>query len=241
VTSKPQSRVQRAEILVQLFDRRVAAFELRGRALESDLHPSELRSVSSAVAARRLEFAGGRLCARAALTELGAPERPLLVGPGREPLWPDALVGSISHTAGYCGAVAASTWDYRAIGIDVEVRGELTGALEDQVCTPAEIRWLDSQPTERRTELATIIFSAKEAFYKCQFCVTASWLDFHDVTIEVCPGEFAVSPSGRNSALLSLRTPLSGRYHLGAEHVFTGIGIAGTDGDSSEPGGAPTA
>src|SRR5258706_16095138 len=40
------------------------------------------------------------------------------------------------------------------------------------ICTPSETAWLGSLPDSERLAAATLIFSAKEAFYKCQFALT---------------------------------------------------------------------
>src|SRR3954466_8638481 len=73
----------------------------------SPLFPEELPLIASAVEKRRLEFGRGRQCARAALRRLGVPDGPLPSGSQREPLWPAAAIGSITHTEGLCVAAVA--------------------------------------------------------------------------------------------------------------------------------------
>jgi 4'-phosphopantetheinyl transferase EntD len=217
--------VRRADRLIGLFDRPVAGVEATGVISESVLHPEEIRFVERAIEKRRLEFAAGRLCARLALAEIGFDDAPLRVGEKRSPAWPRGAFGSITHARGYCGAVAAPSTDFAGIGVDAELRGRLGPRLWRSTCTEAEIGWLESLPEPQRNEMATVIFSAKEAFYKCQFCVTRDWLGFHDVTLEIGEGEFRVELHREIEAFRGRTLPLSGRYFIGDEHVFAGIAV----------------
>jgi hypothetical protein len=93
-------------VLARLFPEGAACVELRAPGDVSQLFPTEETHIQAAVAKRRAEFAAGRVCARSALAELGAPLAPLGVRPDRSPDWPAGLTGSITHTQGFCGAVA---------------------------------------------------------------------------------------------------------------------------------------
>jgi len=55
----------------------------------SGLFPSEAELVVVAVDRRRQEFAAGRRCARRALASIAGPQIPILMGPIRQPIWPD--------------------------------------------------------------------------------------------------------------------------------------------------------
>jgi enterobactin synthetase component D / holo-[acyl-carrier protein] synthase len=153
------------------------------------LFPEELRLVASAVDKRRLEFARGRQCARAALRRLGLSDSPLLSGAQREPLWPAGVVGSITHTQGLCLAAVAWQSSYAGVGIDVEPALALEPALAQRIASEREMSALAAMPP---LLAARLVFSAKEAFYKCQFYRTRQFLDFFDVSIELEPeGEFS--------------------------------------------------
>lgn len=154
------------------------------------LFAEEASQIASAVERRRLEFARGRNCARAALRRLGVPDAPLLSGSQREPLWPAAVVGSITHTQGLCVAAVALRSRYAGVGIDVELEQPLSPQLAARVATEAEMSSLTSVPN---LVTARLVFSAKEAFYKCQFYRTRQFLDFFDVSIELeATGQFSV-------------------------------------------------
>ncbi|HKO46203.1 MAG TPA: 4'-phosphopantetheinyl transferase superfamily protein [Polyangiaceae bacterium] len=152
------------------------------------LFAEESELVVSAVEKRRLEFSRGRQCARAALRRLGISDRPLLTGSKREPLWPAGVVGSITHTNELCLAAVAWQANYAGVGIDVEPAKPLELAVAKRIATEAEMNALGSMPP---LLAARLIFSAKEAFYKCQFYRTREFLGFSDVSIELEPqGDF---------------------------------------------------
>jgi phosphopantetheine--protein transferase-like protein len=173
----------------------VVAHELVGAPEAQLLLDVERDTLRNAGLGRREQFAAGRACARAGLSLLGCPEEPLLVGDDRRPLWPAGVTGSISHTKGvgtpgspalgFGVAVVAldgalSGW---GIGVDVERIGRVREALFGRLFTVAELEDLRRLPVDRRALHATLLFSAKEAFYKAQFGFSRSWVGFRDVEI----------------------------------------------------------
>lgn len=219
------SLVRSAERLTSLFAGDVVGFEASAPVPAELLHPEEAQFVRNAVEKRRLEFAGGRLCARLALAELDVHDFPLRVGENRFPRWPESIVGSITHTRGYCAALAARRSRYQGIGVDVERRDRLERKLESHICTDAERHWLDSLPTAKRRDMATVIFSAKEAFYKCQYCVTRSWLGFRDASVELVGDRFEIEVHKTLPGLGERGSRFGGRFAVGDEHIFAAIGI----------------
>src|SRR5262249_24958171 len=143
-----------------------------------------LQSIAHCADKRIQDFAAGRACAHRAFAELGVADFSLLPGKQREPTWPPSVVGSITHTHGYGAAVVARRSDVRALGIDCEVLDSLDEVLWPQICTPTELERLAGLPATERGRQASLIFAAKEAFYKCQFPLTRQWVGFEDVVIE---------------------------------------------------------
>lgn len=176
-----------------LFPGGIVATEARAAVPISLLFPQELAHIEAAVEKRRLEFAAGRVCARQSLASIGFAEAPLVATPDGAPSWPNGAIGSISHTDGYCVAVAGLTEQFRGVGVDAEVLGRVLPDLWSLVFRAEEINRLRSLSYSRRMEMATIMFSAKEAFYKCQFAVTRNWLGFEDVVVEAAENEFSIS------------------------------------------------
>jgi len=142
---------------------------------ETSLHPDELASIAHASPVRRREFATGRACARAAIRALGiAGDIPLPRGPFREPLFPDGIAGSISHTDGMTCAAAAFTRDYRAVGIDIQILGRPVSAdAVSQILNIDERGWINEP------DGILVAFSIKEAFFKMTRCLTDTpyWFD----------------------------------------------------------------
>src|SRR5579863_5143627 len=152
-----------------LFPAAVVGAELREPGDPSLLLPEEAACLGRAVPKRVQEFAAGRLCARRALAEFGVTDFPVRVASDRQPLWPEFLVGSITHTDGYCAAVVAERRRLSAIGVDCEVMGRVTRELWPSIFGPEESRWLNSLAQSERVAAVTLLFAAKEAFYKCQY------------------------------------------------------------------------
>ncbi len=190
---------------------------------------AEAACLQRAVPKRIAEFAAGRVCARRALHELGIDDFALLVGGDREPVWPAGFVGSITHTEGFCAAVVAARARYLGLGIDVERQGAVGRHLWPSICAPAEEAWLEDS-RDRAVDLATVIFAAKEAFYKSQFPLTRERLHFHDVVIRIGDrdadaGSFTVEPERAIQVTDFIALPLAGRYRIGAGFVFAGLAI----------------
>jgi 4'-phosphopantetheinyl transferase EntD len=218
-------------LLTALFPPGVVAAELREDVDPSQLPADEMRQVAHALPKRRREFAAGRLCARRAAAELGIADFPLPMSRDRRPCWPAALVGSITHTAGYCGAVIAERTRFRSIGLDAEVVGQVTADLWPQLFTRAEAAWLGARPRREQARCAAAAFSAKEAFYKCQYGITSRWLEFDDVVLDLCfdgpdAGSFRVEPGMRAGALDDALLRAAGRFHFHAGLVLTGMALA---------------
>ncbi len=195
------------------------------------LFPEELELVASAVEKRRLEFARGRQCARSALRRLGVADGPLLSGSQREPLWPTGVVGSITHTAGLCLAAVARQSGYISVGIDVEPAAPLERDTAERIATEVEMHALDSLPP---LLAARLVFSAKEAFYKCQFYVTEQFLGFFDVSIALEPqGEFLAELLTDAGPLVSGRS-FRGSWRQRGGFLFAAVYMPST---SNECGG----
>ncbi len=152
------------------------------------LHPTEEPAVERAVASRRAEFTTGRTCARTALASLGAPAEAVPVGEKRAPVWPDGVVGSITHTRGFRGAAVAWRSEVRSVGIDAEEHGALPDGVLDAVSSESErdslARLSAAHPDVSWDRL---LFSAKESVYKTWFPLTGRWLGFEDAELEAAP------------------------------------------------------
>ncbi|WP_316214626.1 4'-phosphopantetheinyl transferase [Bradyrhizobium sp. SZCCHNR2035] len=180
------------------------------------LDPREAHCVQNAAPPRKRDFALGRRCARRALEFLGHHDAFIDSNPDRSPRWPPGLIGSITHTSGYAAAVAANETHCRAIGIDAERTGRIAPALWNSLFDSSEMEFLRSSPYAQQDALATLMFSAKEAYYKAAYPVTRRWLNFHDVHVSISGTRFAAFEK-TSSGL----TAADGRYVIDCGLVLT--------------------
>ena len=191
----PENPARPSPQVAALFPAGVAAAELDETPAPALLHPQEMACVNHCAEKRILDFTAGRLCARSALEELGIRAFPLLTTREGPPLWPTAVIGSITHTERYSAAVVARSGECVGLGLDAERFAAVGEELWPLICTPAELARLQRLPAERRRAQAGLIFAAKEAFFKCQFPLAREWIEFEEVEVEVAePGEFGIRP-----------------------------------------------
>jgi 4'-phosphopantetheinyl transferase EntD len=185
--------------------------------------PEEEPLVARSVAKRRNEFVTVRYCARLALEELGQPPVPILKGEKGEPCWPDGIVGSLTHCAGFRGAVVGREADVRSVGIDAEPHDVLPDGVLDAVSLPVERAELAALPNELHWD--RILFCAKEATYKAWFPLTQRWLGFEDAHITFDSDGGFVSRILIDPAALSgpPLTELRGRWSVTGGLVLTAI------------------
>jgi 4'-phosphopantetheinyl transferase EntD len=145
---------------------------------DAELFPEERASIAKAVDKRRAEFGTARVCARRALARLGYAPMPLVPNKDRSPVWPAGVVGSITHTRGYCAVVVAPDSAFISLGVDAEQDKTLTPDMIEMICTPHERTHLFERD-------AVVYFAAKEAFYKCQYPLTQQFLGFQDVELDL--------------------------------------------------------
>lgn len=220
---------RRSPLLMSLFPAGVAAAEWHGNGTAAQLHAGERQDIGQSVARRVGEFTAGRLCVRRAAVDLGIDAFTLRVGADRSPQWPSSLIGSITHTEGFRGAVLARRGTLRALGVDAEVIGRVTPELWPQICTPAEAAWLYSLADAQRASAAALIFSAKEAFYKCQYPLTHAWLDFHDLSMNPLvirsgsPQDFSLCANTSRAGGAGTLLPLQGRYTIAGTLMLTAV------------------
>ncbi|MDT8329026.1 MAG: 4'-phosphopantetheinyl transferase superfamily protein, partial [Roseovarius sp.] len=154
---------------------------------ETGLWPGESAAMRRAIPARRREFAAGRRAARAAMQALDVPAAAVLPGPDRAPIWPDGIIGSISHDGGACVAIAARQGKITCLGLDLEPAEALPHDMIETLCTKAERDAIAAHDL-----LGRAVFCAKEAVYKAQYPLSRQMLEFHDLetNIDLAEGHF---------------------------------------------------
>jgi len=147
------------------------------------LWPAEEAAIENAVPARRREFTAGRAAARQALLALGRAPSAIPMDEDRSPIWPRAVVGSITHDHKACVAVVGERDRFKALGVDVEPALPLEAELYSEICRVEELAWLRQLPFEVRGMVARRFFCAKEAIYKCQYTISRELFDFHALSV----------------------------------------------------------
>jgi 4'-phosphopantetheinyl transferase EntD len=176
--------LQESNVFARLFPDRVGAACLWLTGQVFPLSAIEELSVRNAVPSRRAEFAGGRHCARMAMAAIGRPAAAVGRDIDRVPIWPEGLVGSITHSDGFCAAAVAENRTYRSIGIDSQAVGTVTAELAGHVLRPDEGTASDHRGRDR-VDWATLHFSLKEAAYKAFYPLWRMAIGFHDVRLRI--------------------------------------------------------
>ncbi|MEU2776252.1 4'-phosphopantetheinyl transferase superfamily protein [Streptomyces sp. NPDC007162] len=166
----------------------VTSAESFGDEPDAWLFPEERTALGAVGEARRSEYTTVRHCARRALGELGLAPAPLVAGVRGAPRWPEGVVGSMTHCAGYRAAATAHRSDVRALGIDAEPHAPLPDGVLEYIALPQEAA--EIARLARRTPQVhwdRLLFCAKEAVYKAWFPATHSWLGFDGAVIVPAP------------------------------------------------------
>jgi 4'-phosphopantetheinyl transferase EntD len=190
---------------------------------DAELFAEEVAYVAGAAEARRAELGTARVCAREALARIGIPGGAIVPREGRGPVWPRGAVGSISHTHGHCAVVVGPSPPLRSIGLDVEVVRPLEPGVARMILGDRERAWLDAQPLEAREALLVSMFCAKEAFYKCQHPLTAKFLDFQDVEVDLRAAEGTFDARVVRAAPAADASRAAGRVAYEDGRVYCGV------------------
>ncbi|WGG52419.1 4'-phosphopantetheinyl transferase [Rugamonas sp. DEMB1] len=175
--------------------------------------------IAGSVRKRQAEYFHGRLCARQALGALAAAGGlsagrgvgEVGVGAQREPLWPPGVVGSISHSKTLAAAVVADAARCGGIGLDIEEWADHAAAeaMPGLVVSARELAYLRGFEREMtRERLLTLVFSAKESFYKGAFGAVGRFFDFNAI-------ELARLDLDAGSLRFALAETLSPQFQLG--------------------------
>ncbi len=171
---------------------------------------------------READYADGRAAAADALRKLDC-----LGFVGRKqngcPRWPIGFVGSISHSRNFAWAMASNDSEYRSIGIDTEplCEAETAESLLDQIAGGTEWR-LCRKAGLNRQEAFTVVFSAKEALYKCVYPLSPTFFDFDDVClVEIRSDKLSLRVNDDSPNRLMRGVEIDVSYAVSATDVFT--------------------
>jgi len=179
-------------------------------------HAEEAAALSErAVGVRRRDFNLGRLAARRALLEIRGAAPPVRRADDGRPLWPDDVVGTISHSAGVAVAAVAPRGRCAGIGVDIEhLDRTLKTDITRRVCTEGERPWVSGEPGNARL---LMLFAAKEVVFKCLYPIERVYLDFHDAQLRWRPEADAFEVELLRAAAPAY--PVGARFTVGCRRV----------------------
>jgi 4'-phosphopantetheinyl transferase EntD len=177
-------------VIAKLFPEYVRLACMRVQDAPPDVLETEQPLIKKAVEKRRREFSAGRCCARQALRALGCADAPIMHDQNGAPLWPQSIVGSITHSTTHAAAAAAKGSRLRGLGIDMETVSRVSPAITNKILTAPEKAYLQRHPDpDEQQRLRALFFSAKEAIYKCLHPLLQCRIGFKDARIECMPDQ----------------------------------------------------
>jgi 4'-phosphopantetheinyl transferase EntD len=137
----------------------------------------EKEVVSTACEKRQADFLTGRYCARKSMEAIGLTAAFVPVSSSRAPLWPSSVVGSITHTEGYCAALVGLSERFLSIGIDGQriTCGRISDGMKKLILR-------DDEDWQNDLEL-NLVFSAKESLFKCLNPLVEKFFGFHCASV----------------------------------------------------------
>lgn len=173
------------------------------KAAKIEQHPllaEEQQWVANAVPARRQEFATGRWLARQGLAYWGLKQSPIAMGRLRNPVWPAAVLGTITHDAGVCAVVMIKKGQHHDKGIGIDLLGlatepgqKLVGA---ETLVSADLSELEAVKIFNiELDPIIVLFSIKESLVKALAFFLQDFIDLRAIKIAYAH-ELSVSVQG---------------------------------------------
>jgi 4'-phosphopantetheinyl transferase EntD len=206
-------------VLASLFPPEVAAYFSPSLPADATLLAAESDCIGDMVEKRRIEFTHGRHCTHRAMQLLGMPVVAIPKGADRAPVWPNGIIGSISHSGDAAAAVITQSSELAAIGLDLESAEALSAEIAAMVCRP------DEQISDAG-DRAKLLFCIKEAVYKCIYPRIGCYVDFQEMEVLLNEGKatFGVRSHSQNFDAHLIKG-LQGRYHKNQEIIITSAWI----------------
>lgn len=130
---------------------------------------------------RREEFLLGRLAARRAYKSCTGKElKELAIGDKRQPLWPNDVVGSITHSQTTIVVAVALKNNCVGVGIDLEFKNRVTPELTRMIFIDKDYELKHSLDENLYRAL---VFSAKESLYKALFPTVQLFFGFETAAL----------------------------------------------------------
>ena len=145
--------------------------------------------LSQWVPKRQAQFLAGRIAANMALSsdQANTLKNQVGIGYSRQPIWPENFIGSISHS-GETSIACISQPPQTCAGLGVDIQETILPDLQSQITSTILTHKDTLLFQHRKSELAesvlfTLMFSAKESFFKAAFNSVGEYFDFTDASI----------------------------------------------------------
>lgn len=154
----------------------------------------------------RIKFRLGRVAAKLALAKIGVKSGVLRDKDGA-PIWPQDVVGSISHCKEFGVACVGKSAEFLTVGIDIEdTSRSFKYPITSRIATQSEQLWCKSN-SRYETGKAISLFAAKEALYKALAPLVKRYFGFHAAELLWLPES--------SSFQVTLLESLSPEFHAG--------------------------
>ena len=167
--------------------------------------------------------------AAATLRNLGLRDQHVGIGNGNEPVWPDGTSGSISHSASRCACLVSNV-SGRILGVDIEAfaEGAALSAIWENCLSGQETMLVEHQNIFSNSELATMVFSAKETLFKALYPVVNDFFGFNCAALVGLPedGLLQLEMSTDLHQSFTQGTIIDIYFQMNTHHVLTWTGIA---------------
>jgi len=227
--SSVEAQVQASTTEVRLTLPLPACASTHIRKFGPDWDQTDIKDRQAGLEKRDREFAVGRYCAQKSLQRL-TPKADVVDIPAdvdRKPIWPEGIIGSISHSNHYAWAATAKLDAIKGIGVDTEITVDertLRQVLKE-ITVEEELKFLKMIDADV-CRAFTVVFSAKESIFKCLYPTNEKFFGFHDVQM-IAANEstvtFAQNPTNPN--FLTAPRNLTVQYAVFQNDVFTTIWI----------------
>ncbi|QMR77079.1 enterobactin synthase subunit EntD [Enterobacter sp. RHBSTW-00175] len=166
---------------------------------------------------RKAEHLAGRIAAAHALPDHAVPG----IGPSGEPLWPEGVSGSITHSGTQAMAVATRN-QHALIGIDCEAILAESEAheIKDGVIDTEEEAVLSRSGYPFALAL-TLAFSAKESLFKALFPQVQEYMEFDCARVTQLDNKTLVLALAKDAGPFSKGKPLTLAWTMINAHICT--------------------
>lgn len=184
--------------------------------------PEDIRYSSTK---RQSEYLAGRYMAQISMSSMGFEKANIARGLNNSPVWPNGVIGSISHSNDEAYSIVASSNDYKFLGIDYEkiINDEISKEVYNSIANEKELRNVMNLGFEFSHAL-TIIFSSKESLFKALHPHTKFYFDFLDATlINLTPkdNQFEIKLNKTLNESLTENMVFKGIYKISYENILT--------------------